>query len=295
MPPEPGPERRSGRARRPHALPAHSAREPTHSRPGRPPRPNPVRGRLDGLGHLDRRTRGGTLPTTRILSGRGPRSPPVEHTPGGVTVLGPNLPKNPLAGVPITKGYDAPWWIGEWQRTARSWPTDWPGAPPPRSSPPAGCASAEDCTVKLSRYNSTEWCALHESPASTQRPYDTSTRQRAADPPEHAPQGEGDRARPSRASSNRRQTAAMSSTRPRPVRLASPGRRRPAGTGPRWSRPRDAVGTLRPIAEQNGDSHGASTRRNGGPGHRGIQWHRGGHGRGPGRRRGDRGHRRPTS
>ena len=33
------------------------------------------------------------------------------------------------------------------------------------------------CTVQLSRYNSTEWCALHESPASTQRPYDTSTRQ----------------------------------------------------------------------------------------------------------------------
>ena len=34
------------------------------------------------------------------------------------------------------------------------------------------------CSVRLSRYNSTEWCALHESPASTQRPYDTSTRQR---------------------------------------------------------------------------------------------------------------------
>jgi len=33
------------------------------------------------------------------------------------------------------------------------------------------------CSARLSRYNSTEWCALHESPASTQRPYDTSTRQ----------------------------------------------------------------------------------------------------------------------
>jgi hypothetical protein len=33
------------------------------------------------------------------------------------------------------------------------------------------------CNARLSRYNSTEWCALHESPASTQRPYDTSTRQ----------------------------------------------------------------------------------------------------------------------
>ena len=35
-----------------------------------------------------------------------------------------------------------------------------------------------ECQVRLSRYNSTEWCALHESPAATQRPYDTSTRQR---------------------------------------------------------------------------------------------------------------------
>ncbi len=35
-----------------------------------------------------------------------------------------------------------------------------------------------DCRVKLSRYNSTDWCALHESPAASQRPYDTSTRQR---------------------------------------------------------------------------------------------------------------------
>jgi hypothetical protein len=34
------------------------------------------------------------------------------------------------------------------------------------------------CMAQLSRYNSTEWCALHESPASTQRPFDTSTRQR---------------------------------------------------------------------------------------------------------------------
>jgi hypothetical protein len=35
-----------------------------------------------------------------------------------------------------------------------------------------------ECQVRLSRYNSTDWCAVHESPASTQRPYDTSTRQR---------------------------------------------------------------------------------------------------------------------
>ena len=36
------------------------------------------------------------------------------------------------------------------------------------------------CTVRLSRYNSTDWCSVHESPASTQRPFDTSTRQRGA-------------------------------------------------------------------------------------------------------------------
>jgi len=35
-----------------------------------------------------------------------------------------------------------------------------------------------DCRVRLSRYNSTDWCALHESPAASERPYDTSTRQR---------------------------------------------------------------------------------------------------------------------
>ncbi len=34
------------------------------------------------------------------------------------------------------------------------------------------------CQVRLSRYNSTDWCALHESPIATQRPFDTSTRQR---------------------------------------------------------------------------------------------------------------------
>jgi len=34
------------------------------------------------------------------------------------------------------------------------------------------------CQVRLSRYNSTDWCALHESPGSTGRPYDTSVRPR---------------------------------------------------------------------------------------------------------------------
>ncbi len=52
------------------------------------------------------------------------------------------------------------------------------GSTPPEVFATGRVCAAEDCTVKLSRYNSTEWCALHESPASTQRPYDTSTRQR---------------------------------------------------------------------------------------------------------------------
>ena len=52
------------------------------------------------------------------------------------------------------------------------------GNTPPEVFATGRVCLAEECTVKLSRYNSTEWCALHESPASTQRPYDTSTRQR---------------------------------------------------------------------------------------------------------------------
>ncbi len=52
------------------------------------------------------------------------------------------------------------------------------GSTPPEVFATGRVCAADDCTVKLSRYNSTEWCALHESPASTQRPYDTSTRQR---------------------------------------------------------------------------------------------------------------------
>ena len=52
------------------------------------------------------------------------------------------------------------------------------GSTPPETFATGRICVAEDCSVKLSRYNSTEWCAMHESPASTDRPYDTSTRQR---------------------------------------------------------------------------------------------------------------------
>lgn len=52
------------------------------------------------------------------------------------------------------------------------------GNAPPETFPTGRLCAHTDCGVKLSRYNSTEWCALHESPASTGRPFDTSTRQR---------------------------------------------------------------------------------------------------------------------
>jgi hypothetical protein len=51
------------------------------------------------------------------------------------------------------------------------------GSIPPEVFGTGRVCIADECGVKLSRYNSTDWCALHESPASTKRPYDTSTRQ----------------------------------------------------------------------------------------------------------------------
>jgi hypothetical protein len=51
------------------------------------------------------------------------------------------------------------------------------GTPPPVYGKDRVCREPE-CSVKLSRYNSTEYCALHESPLSTDRPFDTSVRQR---------------------------------------------------------------------------------------------------------------------
>jgi len=52
------------------------------------------------------------------------------------------------------------------------------GSSPPEVYAPGRVCIQPDCSVRLSRYNSTDWCALHESPAASQRPYDTSTRQR---------------------------------------------------------------------------------------------------------------------
>ena len=51
------------------------------------------------------------------------------------------------------------------------------GTPPAVYSPDRVCVEP-GCSAKLSRYNSTDWCALHESPLSTDRPFDTSVRQR---------------------------------------------------------------------------------------------------------------------
>ena len=52
------------------------------------------------------------------------------------------------------------------------------GSLPPEVFDVGRVCIAPECNVKLSRYNSTDWCALHECPGSTNRPYDTSTRQR---------------------------------------------------------------------------------------------------------------------
>ena len=52
------------------------------------------------------------------------------------------------------------------------------GSAPPEVFAVGRVCIEPDCRVQLSRYNSTDWCALHESPASSNRPYDTSTRQR---------------------------------------------------------------------------------------------------------------------
>jgi len=49
--------------------------------------------------------------------------------------------------------------------------------PPPVYGTGRVCREA-DCEVRLSRYNSTDWCAIHESPAAMQRPYDSTARQR---------------------------------------------------------------------------------------------------------------------
>jgi hypothetical protein len=52
------------------------------------------------------------------------------------------------------------------------------GAAAPESYGTGRVCVEPSCQVHLSRYNSTDWCALHESPAATGRPYDTSVRPR---------------------------------------------------------------------------------------------------------------------
>ncbi len=50
-------------------------------------------------------------------------------------------------------------------------------SPPPVYGTDRICVEPH-CQVRLSRYNSTSWCALHESEAAIQRPYDSSLGQR---------------------------------------------------------------------------------------------------------------------
>jgi hypothetical protein len=71
------------------------------------------------------------------------------------------------------------------------------GSSPPEVFGTGRVCKETACAVQLSRYNSTDWCAVHESPASTQRPFDTSTRQR----------------RTSRNSSRRKRSSATKSSR----------------------------------------------------------------------------------
>ncbi len=52
------------------------------------------------------------------------------------------------------------------------------GSTPPENYGTGRVCVEPECQVRLSRYNSTDWCAVHESPASTQRPYNSSVRQR---------------------------------------------------------------------------------------------------------------------
>ncbi len=130
-------------------------------------------------------------PTSRLSthclhrSRRGATRPPG----GGRYSSHPNLPKNPLLMSAIAKGVRPPWWIGEWERTARSWPTDSPGARLPRCSPPAGCArrrsarSSCPATTAPSGVPSTR-ARLH--PAALRHLHPAA----APDPAHHAPQGD---------------------------------------------------------------------------------------------------------
>ncbi len=52
------------------------------------------------------------------------------------------------------------------------------GAVPPESFGTGRVCVEATCEVHLSRYNSTDWCALHECPTATGRPFDTSVRPR---------------------------------------------------------------------------------------------------------------------
>jgi hypothetical protein len=72
------------------------------------------------------------------------------------------------------------------------------GSTPPEVFATGRVCRETTCAVQLSRYNSTEWCSLHESPASTQRPFDTSTRQRRGRRRRSSPQKRSETAKTSR-------------------------------------------------------------------------------------------------
>ena len=98
------------------------------------------------------------------------------------------------------------------------------------------------CSVRLSRYNSTEWCALHESPASTQRPYDTSTRQ---------PRGRRRNSRARRAATAQAAAAVAGTTQAPATAAVAPGTG--MGTG--------AVSAEAPAANDSGSAPAQPERR----------------------------------
>jgi hypothetical protein len=167
------------------------------------------------------------------------------------------------------------WWTGAHQRTARSWPTGCPGAPPPRPSPPAGPAWPR--------------AARSSSPGTTAPSGVPSTRARRPPiAPTTPPPGSADGP-----------AAARPASRPRTVRRpprralpVPPPRRSPPEPRPRRSHPggdttvppsrgrrRSLVAPGEPSlhcahVEQNGVGDGASSHGNGGTDHRSIEWDR---------------------
>ena len=193
-----------------HSMSTHSAVSPLM------PTGSPTTSQTWAAGaSMDKETSMGDMGRTLPTAGRGGRTGPSDGVADRYSSR-PNLPKILLVVMSAIKGVGPPWWIGEWRRTGSFLADGLAGSTPPEVFATGRVCAAEECTVKLSRYNSTEWCALHESPASTQRPYDTSTRQRRRTRRTTPPQGEGQRAESAPAVDQSRPRPSNSNRRHRP-------------------------------------------------------------------------------